>query len=861
MLKAKLCAPAVYKNIISREKLLTKFQQAKECKLILVTAPAGSGKTTAVLDWLGKCGLPYAWLSLDDGDNHPVSFWQYVCAALEDITDGISKDAEYTFSSPEMMKANIHINILIDRLSEISSDFFLVLDDLHLIRDPAILAGLSYLIDYLPSPVHLVLISRTTPEIGLARHRVKWQIQRLNTEDLRFGEEEIFRFYQARGITLENSELKKVESFTEGWAAALVAVTLSIEEGGGRDAIQALSRSSRDIGQYLRDEVISNWRPEKLSFAMKISILDTLWPDLCNAVTGDDHGFNWLEEMAEGNNFITDLDGQRQAYRYHHLFQSFLRKLLQETFPEEISQLYKRAGAWFQEQSLMPEAIDYFLSGGAYQEAFELIEHQTDPLIHKNDFDRLLTWIERLPAEYRENSFKSACIYALYYAELGRLDLSRQWIDRMKALKDGYQYATGTEWIGYSDTVCIMIEANLLIRENNLGFLPLIFSAAETDGGRYFKMPEYNDFNTADIYFYRCPINRLSGLFKEAPDQFVRMADSYRRMISKNPGYAPLAVGEYLYESNRIEEAQPYLLKALEEAREAICPGALVPVIVDIARLKRAGGDISGAFAVVEEGRKQLQSIGKTHWLYLLDAFRCRLYIDIGNTDKVREWYSARKLSIFTEIDRVREFELIVYARVLILINRTQDARLLLQRLLAFTGESKRLHSQVEVLNILALLSFRDNHTRLALRYLDESLSLGLNEGYVRSYLDELAPMAQILRAYLKSRGKLSGDHFFKERKAFAASLLEQIRDSLLQTAAAHAEVAAEVAEKLSEQFTAQEKKVLELMVNADTNKMICEKLGIGLRTVKTHTGNIYTKLGVKNRVQCIKLVRELGLL
>lgn len=107
---------------------------------------------------------------------------------------------------------------------------------------------------------------------------------------------------------------------------------------------------------------------------------------------------------------------------------------LEETSPEKISQLYKKAGLWFQEQSLMPEAIEYFLSGGANKEALELIEHQTDHIIHKNDFDRLLSWIERLPAEYRDSSFKSACIYALYYAEMGRFDLSRQWIVKVNAL-------------------------------------------------------------------------------------------------------------------------------------------------------------------------------------------------------------------------------------------------------------------------------------------------------------------------------------------------------------------------------------------------------------------------------------------
>lgn len=862
MLRAKLHAPTINKNIISREKLLARLQHAQECKLTLVTAPAGYGKTTAVLDWLGKCGLPSAWVSLDSHDNDPMTFWQYVCTSLEDIAGGIIKDTEYVFFSQELMKANIHINILIDRLMEVQSGFLLVLDDLHLINAPSILSGLSYLIDYLPAKMHLIFISRTLPELELAKHRVKWQTQRLAEEDLRFNKEEISQFYQARGYSLPDDDVKKVERYTEGWAAAMVAVAMSMEnDSGSSDAIAALACASRDIEQYLKHEVISTWQPERQVFAIKTCILDALSETLCDAVTEDNNGRRMLKEISEGSGFLIALDVQKQEYRYHYLFKSFLYKLLCEKFPEKIPRLYIKAGLWFQEQSLLPEAIDCFLNGQAYQQAFELIEHKIDHLIHKNDFGRLLSWIERLPTEYRNNSFKSAVIYALYYAETGRFDLSRQWVEKMKKLREDRQYASIPGWNGYSRTVCTLVEANLLIREGNVKYLSLLFSAAETNEDRYYKMSEYNDFNMADIYFCRCPINLLAGLFREDPDKYERMKESYRGMISKNPGYAPLGIGEYLYESNRLEDSLPYLLKAIDEAESVSCPGALVPAMVDIARIKRAKCDLQGAFEVLSQCENRLQSIGKAHWNYLLQAFRCRLSMDAGDVAALDEWIILCKLNIFSEVNRAREFELIVYARVLIVKDRTHDAEILLRRLLSFTEENGRFHSRVEVLNLMALLAFKNNHSRLALRYIDESLQIGMKEGYVRSYLDELSPMAQILRAYIKSRGKQFEAHLLYERKTFAASLLKQLRDGLSQTAEARKEVAAGAAEKILDQLTAQEKKVLELMVDAATNKEISDKLGISLRTVKTHTGNIYGKLGLKNRAQCAKVVRELGLL
>ncbi len=182
LIGTKCSKPEINQYLISRQRLHQRLDNSLTCKLTLVMAPAGYGKTTAVLDWLDKCGLPAAWMSVDSYDNNPMVFWQYVCTALDGICNDLSKDTEYVFSSLELLKANIHINILIDRLSVVQSDFLLVLDDLHLITDSSILHGLSYLIDYLPAKMHLVFISRRSPDIELARRKIKWQLQETITD-------------------------------------------------------------------------------------------------------------------------------------------------------------------------------------------------------------------------------------------------------------------------------------------------------------------------------------------------------------------------------------------------------------------------------------------------------------------------------------------------------------------------------------------------------------------------------------------------------------------------------------------------------------------------------------------------------
>jgi len=206
-----------------------------------------------------------AWLSIDLEDNNPIRFWRYVCAALDKTTAGMCKNADYVFTSPELLKANIQINIMIDRLSELEQDCLFIIDDIHLINNPAILKGLSFLIQYLPPKMHLILISRTMPALALAKLEIKLQMFTLSEADLRFREEEISQFYALRSLRLETGEIQKIERYTEGWAAALVAIAMSVERNRRSGMTAGIDRCRHGISQYLKDEVFDAWPLEKRS--------------------------------------------------------------------------------------------------------------------------------------------------------------------------------------------------------------------------------------------------------------------------------------------------------------------------------------------------------------------------------------------------------------------------------------------------------------------------------------------------------------------------------------------------------------------------------------------------------------------
>ena len=199
-------------------------------KLTVVTAPAGCGKTSAVRCWLTGSPLPAAWLSLDAGDNDPLVFWRGFCAALDTVVPGVVRDTDYVFMAPELFRAKLHLGLMVDALLRGQTHFFFVIDDLHLITTPEIYEGLDYLISCMPEYMHLILISRVKPHLSVEKLAMKEELIRIGPAELRFQKDEIAGFYKARGFFLQTDEVDRIESYTEGWAAAMVAVALSIQD-------------------------------------------------------------------------------------------------------------------------------------------------------------------------------------------------------------------------------------------------------------------------------------------------------------------------------------------------------------------------------------------------------------------------------------------------------------------------------------------------------------------------------------------------------------------------------------------------------------------------------------------------------
>jgi LuxR family maltose regulon positive regulatory protein len=785
LIHTKCHPPRINEQRVLRRDLSRKLAGALRCKLTIVTAPAGYGKSTAVIDWLGQTGLPFAWVSLDAGDNHPEAFWRYICLALDGILGGVSEAASYYLSSSELLKANTHLNILIDRLSAGKNEIILALDDFHFITMPEVLESLSYIVNYLSANVHIILISRTEPGLELAKLRLTGDLLQITLNDLRFQAEEIAQFYQVKGLAFEREELERIEQYTQGWAAALVAVAMDPEAKLNSGLSGAFSRGVRLIDQFLKEELVSKWSEAKREFLLKTAFLDSLCGPLCDAVTGLDNCSEMLRQLWLQNEFLIALDNENCWYRYHPLFRNFLRQLLDKQARRSQDELVLKAARWYRENGLIYQAIDYYLDARQFDTAVELIELQGSQLFSRGDYSKLFAWLERLPEGMIDKYPRIISVQARYCTENNLFDAAQKCLDRMwkivNATSDGQNCTTD---LRLNKKGVLLMEAYSLICQGNLaGFQSKFQAAAAIDAEQLILSQNYLDLNQSEIYIYRCRACFVD-FFKLGEQPYWRMIDAYRKMIPQNPGFAPLVAAEFYYETNRMEAALPYLTAAVDEAVKTDCPGALVPAMVTIARIKRAQNDITAAYDTVRECEKRLTKFNRPHWNYLLNAFRVRLDLDAGRTNAAAEWLQVSKFQIYQEITRTGEYELLVVARVLISQERFGDAAILLERLLTFAETEKRLHSKVEILNLMAINTAQNNVAR-ALELLERSLAIGLREGYFRSFVDEFAPLAALLEQYLSAMKK-PGESTTDRRqplRVYAADLLRTIRSSPFQTA------------------------------------------------------------------------------
>ena len=342
--ETKLYRPRTRQGLVARPRLDDRLRGKDSIGLTLVSAPAGFGKTTLISSWPAE---RTAWVSLEESDQDPLTFWTYVLTALERAAPGVAEGALVLLQSSPTPIETILAGVL-NELSVLPDDVDLVLDDYHLADGVEVSRGMTYLLDHLPPQLHLLISTRADPALPLARLRARGELVEIRAADLRFTLDEVSSYLNGvTGLGLDATAIATLEERTEGWIAALGLAALSLQ--GRSDAagfIDGFAGDDRYVVDYLVEEVLDRQPENVRRFLLETSVVDRLTGALCDAVTGQPGGKAMLESLERQNLFVVPLDDHRRWYRYHHLFADVLRAhLLAER--GDVAELHRRASRWY----------------------------------------------------------------------------------------------------------------------------------------------------------------------------------------------------------------------------------------------------------------------------------------------------------------------------------------------------------------------------------------------------------------------------------------------------------------------------------------------------------------------------------
>ena len=903
LLETKLYVPQPRRGLVARPRLSERLDRGAASKLALISAPPGFGKTTLLAEWLASAPAgerSAAWLSLDQADNQPVSFWSYLISALQTVVPGVGANALALLQGTQPSPIETVLATLLNDLAVVPKDLVLVLDDYQEVDTPDIQGGMVFLLDHLPRQVHLVITTRADPALPLARLRARGELVEIRAADLRFTPDEAAAYLnEVMGLDLSAGDVAALEGRTEGWIAALQLAALSIQ---GRDDaagfIAAFAGDDRYIVDYLVEEVLRRQPEPVRSFLLQTSILGRMIGPLCDAVTGNDGGKAMLEALDRGNLFLVPLDDRRRWYRYHHLFADVLRAHLLDERPDVVPLLQHRASIWFEQNGDAPEAVRHALAAADYPRAADLIERAASALRSSRQEALLLAWLKAVPDDVIAFRPVLSVDYAGALLALGQLDGAEarlqdaeRWLDttadgraRPRAELAGRIIVDAEDFRRLPSAIATYRAAQALVIGDVAGTIRNAERGLELAGpddpltrGSAAGLLALASWSTGDLVgahrsWTECDANlQKAGHIADVTGPAMAMADirvtqgrlrdamrTYERglRLLAEPGRpvlrgaADMHVGMsvLLIEQDEIDGARRHLESSRDLGEHLGLAQNPYRWHAAMARIRIAEGDLGGALALVDEAER----------LYVGDFFpnvrpvaalKARLFSAHGRSAEAGAWARERGLSSDDELTYLREYEHITLARILLGrgqqaqdVDSTRQATRLLERLLDAALDGGRAGSAIELL-ILQALAFRAGEdVRAALVPLERALTLAEPEGYVRMFVDEGAPLAALLQAAAKRR----------IAPAYVGTLLSAFGPGEDRRPSDQA---------LIEPLSERELEVLRLLGTDLDGPDIARQLVVSLHTVRSHTKSIYAKLGVNNRRAAVSRAAELDLL
>lgn len=865
LLATKLHVPQPRAGSVARERLRERIRVSGG-GVTLLSAPAGSGKSTLLAEWAAAAEGPVAWLSLEASDADVPRLLAYVVAALRNANaidaDAIPEDLLGSATPREVI-----LTAIANAVAERGVAASLVLDDYHTIDGDDAHGAVQFLIDHLPSNLHLVIASRVDPPLALARLRARGQLAEIRAADLRFTADETRAFLRdAMSLALADAEIHELEQKTEGWAAGLQLAALSLRGAG---SVAALRGTNRYILDYLTEEVLTSQPEDVRDFLLASSVLDRLCGPLCDRVLEREGSDELLQQLDAANLFLIPLDDVRAWYRYHHLFADVLQHRLRKRDGQaRIDELHRRASDWYLESGLLEEALQHALIAGDTDRAVSIVAKHAFGLMLNGQSAQVVRWLGLLPPERVRDSVDLLLTHAVALSAEYRIDESLHALQRVRELIGGdeesehyaaYLVARGT----YASMTGTLTSADAAPFARALELLPpsgfwRSLASFHIGMGAFVR----HDFARAEAMFEvvrragneRRPLTVIlaqsfSGWSHlQRGESAAAEALAHEGIAWTEPEGSPLAALPYALLSDvhmwrhELDRARDAARRSLEHGRHTML-GSFEAARV-AAGAAEAMQDWDAAIRALHDASRAIRLLPNTRWQQFLDILLHRTILrraiatgSAADLATMSRWVDSRGLREFANAWHARtlpwfftDMEFLTAARFFVAESRHGDA---LQLLDIIEEEATAKGNAMTLIQARVIRAV----SRGDVAAMQSALALAARPRFLGPFAAEGASIVTLVE---------KAAHSMSDR-SFADSVIAILAGTPRRAAV----------DTLSDR----ELEVLHLIASGVSNSRAAEKLFVAPSTVKKHLENIYVKLGVNGRVQAIARARELQLL